>query len=268
MGIEFDILPGKGPRISDPVRTMEDVKGRCHRMEDPESSHPFIKEILSSLRQETEGKCTLLGFVGAPWTLAAYSAEGGASKNCEVTKRMMYEAPEVLEGLLEIVTDSIIEYASYQARSGAQVLQIFDSWGQYLSPDQFLRFAKPYAERVIVELKARHPDLPVIYFAHGGSGYLDLQRDMSADMLSLDWRCDMAAARATLGRDVRVAGNIDPLVLFASQAEIRSEVRKCIDAAGHEGHILNLGHGILQGTPEDNVAALVDEAKTYAKVPA
>lgn len=126
-------------------------------------------------------------------------------------------------------------------RSGAQVLQLFDSWGQHLSPDQFSRFAKPYAERVIIELKARHPETPIIYFAHGSGGYLERQADTAADMLSLDWRVDMATARRTLGANVAVAGNIDPLVLFAPEEQIRASVRECIDAAGPKGHILNLG---------------------------
>lgn len=241
MGIDFDILPGKGPIIPNAIRSLADVKERVHPMADPASSHPFIGEILGSLRKETEGKCTLLGFVGAPWTLAAYSIEGGSTKNCEHAKRMMYESPETLDALLETITDSIIEYASYQIRSGAQIMQLFDSWGQHLSPAQFVRFAKPFAERVTVELQARHPGTPVVYFAHGSSGYLELQKDMAADMLSLDWRCDMRTARATLGADVKVAGNVDPLILFAPQPAIRAAVRACIDEAGGQGHVLNLG---------------------------
>lgn len=291
VGIDFDILPGKGPLIADPIRSLADVRERCHPI-DPEKTHGFIADILGSLARETEGKCTLLGFVGAPWTLAAYSIEGKATKNCETTKAMMYTAPEILEGLLEVLTTALVEYGSYQIASGAQVLQVFDSWGQHLSPEQFTRFAKPYAERLIVELKARHPETPIIYFAHGGGGFLDLQRDMSADMLSLDWRVGMREARKVLGEGVNVAGNIDPLVLFAPESDIRAEVRRCIDEAGGKGHILNLGvhsasraphvpcfscrvrvpfcphtgHGILQGTPEENVAAFVDEAKSYTRV--
>ncbi|KAJ1630275.1 Uroporphyrinogen decarboxylase [Pavlovales sp. CCMP2436] len=267
-GIEFDILPGKGPQIADPIRSMDDFKSRVKPLDDPAKSHPFLGEILSSLRKETEGKTTLIGFVGAPWTLAAYSIEGGATKNCEIAKRMMHESPETLDALLDSLTDSIVEYASYQIRSGAQMMQLFDSWGQHLSPQQFLRFAKPFAERVTVELKARHPETPIIYFAHGSSGYLELQKDMSADMLSLDWRCDMKTARQTLGHGVKVAGNVDPLILFAGEADIRAAVRECIDDAGRQGHVLNLGHGILQGTPEENVAVFVDEAKRYVRVPA
>lgn len=241
MGIDFDIVPGKGPVIPDAIRSLADVKERVHPMADPSSSHAFIGEILGALRRETEGKSTLLGFVGAPWTLAAYAIEGGSTKNCEHAKRMMFESPETLDALLETITDSIIEYASYQIRSGAQIMQLFDSWGQHLSPAQFVRFAKPFAERVTVELQARHPGTPVVYFAHGSSGYLELQRDMAADMLSLDWRCDMRSARAVLGEGVKVAGNVDPLTLFAPEPAIRAAVRQCIDEAGGSGHVLNLG---------------------------
>lgn len=241
MGIDFDILPGKGPLIPKPLRSLADIRATVRPMTDPASSHAFIGEILGSLRKETDGKCTLLGFVGAPWTLAAYAIEGGSTKNCEHAKRMMFEAPDALDALLESITNSIIEYASYQIRSGAQIMQLFDSWGQHLSPTQFVRFAKPFAERVTVELQARHPGTPIIYFAHGSSGYLELQKDMSADMLSLDWRCDMRTARRTLGASVKVAGNIDPLILFAPEPQIRAAVRQCIDDAGGRGHVLNLG---------------------------
>lgn len=134
------------------------------------------------------------------------------------------------------------------------------SQAHHIGPGQFSTFAKPYADRAMTYVKARHPDVPLTYYANGGSSYLELQSDMACDMLCLDWACDMATARKTLGSDVLVQGNVDPTLLFGSEDQIRGGVRGCIGKAG-KGHILNLGHGVLQGTPEAAVAAFVDEAK-------
>lgn len=262
LGIEFDVVKGTGPIISDPVRSMSMVDGVTGHI-DPDSSLPFIRETLSALKNEIAGRTTLLGFVGAPFTLAAYSVEGKANKNCITTKQMMYQDPQILHALLSKLSDAIADYACYQIDCGAQVIQFFESWAHHLSPEQFLEFSKPYAERAMAKVKARHPHTPVIFFANGGSSYLELQRDLSSDMISLDWAVDMARARDTLGWEIPVSGNVDPMILFGGEAEIRKAVRDNIRKAGSRGHILNLGHGVLQGTPEENVQIFVDEAKKF-----
>jgi len=261
LGVDFDVVRGSGPVISSPLRTMADVAAMTP-LEDPDAKLPFIREILGNLRHETEGHATLLGFVGAPFTLVAYAVEGQANRHCIATKKMMSQAPEVLHAALENLAVAIGEYACHQIECGAQSVQFFESWAHHLSPEQFSMYAKPYVDRSMAYVKARHPDVPLIYYANGGSSYLELQRDMQADMISLDWAVDMRVARQTLGADRLVQGNVDPTLLFGSDAQIRDAVHSNIAAAGGKGkHILNLGHGVLQGTPEAAIASFVNAAK-------
>ncbi|EKX55115.1 plastid Uroporphyrinogen decarboxylase [Guillardia theta CCMP2712] len=259
MGIEFDVVKGSGPVIFDPIRSMDQIKS-LKPIDDPDASVPFLREILQSLRKETDGKTTLLGFVGSPFTLAAYSVEGKADKNCFQTKKMMYNQPEILHAFLDHIAENIAAYAIHQIDCGAQVLQVFESWAHHLSPEDFLIFGKPYADKAISLIKQKHPNVPIIYFANGGSSYLELQRDMKADMICVDWKIDMATARKTLG-DKPISGNVDPLILMGKESKIREAVRDCVHKARGVPHILNLGHGVIQPTPESAVAAFVDEAK-------
>ena len=166
---------------------------------------------------------------------------------------------------LDTLAVMIGNYACHQIECGAEVIQLFESWAHQISPKQFAEFAKPAAQKAIQIIKAKHPDVPVIYFANGGSSYLELQKDMGADMIAIDWHVDMAQARKILGPDMPISGNIDPTVLFGSKEQIEQAVRDCIDKAGGPGnkHLLNLGHGVMQGTPEEAVGWLVDEVKRY-----
>ena len=265
MGIDFDVIKGKGPVISNPPRCAADIAKLTH-LEDPGAQLPFVGETLRNLRKETEGRTSLLGFVGAPFTLAAYSVNGMANKHCFETKKMMSHDPEVMHAFCDHLATNIGEYACHQIEEGAQVIQFFESWAHHLSPDQFSEFAKPYANKAMAIVKAKHPDVPVIYFANGGSSYLERQTDMTSDSVCLDWGVDIAAARKTLGPKTPVSGNMDPMILFGPEASIRKEVRSIIDGAGGPGaHLLNLGHGVMQGTPEEAVGYFVDEAKTYTK---
>lgn len=260
LGIEFDVVKGKGPIIPEPIRSMEQVS-KLKKMDDPDSTLPFIRETLSTLRREITPETTLLGFIGTPWTLAAYSMEGKAEKNCQKTKTLMTHQPQVLHAFLSHLTEALIQYASYQIDSGAQVIQLFDSWAHHLSPDQFAEFSMPYAEKVMAGLKQRHPDVPVIFHANGGTGKLELMRGSIADVIGLDWSVDMAVARQTLGHDTRVQGNVDPMVLFGPDKAIEAAVHRCLSQAGPRGHILNVGHGVVQGTPEASVALFCDLAR-------
>jgi len=257
------VVRGSGPVIASPLRTMADVEAMTP-LDDPDAKLPFIREILGNLRHETEGAATLLGFVGAPWTLVAYSVEGSANRHCINSKKMMLQAPEVLHAALDRMSIAIGEYACHQIECGAQCVQFFESWAHHLGPGQFETFAKPYVNKAMAYVKARHPTVPVLYYANGGSPYVGLQRDMTADVIALDWAADMAASRQILGADRLVAGNVDPTVLFGSPEQIRAAVRQNIDEAGGPGrHILNVGHGVIQGTPEESVAAFVAAAKEY-----
>ncbi|KXZ54347.1 hypothetical protein GPECTOR_5g429 [Gonium pectorale] len=261
MGVEFDMVKGKGPVISNPVRSTEHLK-QLVPLSDPASRLPFISTILSTLRKEADSAgVTLLGFIGTPWTLAAYAMEGKADKDCKETKKIMFHNPALLHSFLDFLTEQLIVYAGYQIESGAQVIQLFDSWAHHLSPAQFAEFSLPYAERITRALKAKYPHVPVILHANGGTGKLELMRDTAADVVGLDWAVDMKDARATLGQGVKVQGNVDPMVLFGPEERIQAEVERCLRAAGPRGHILNVGHGVVQGTPESSVALFCELAR-------
>ncbi len=270
LGIDFDVVRGKGPQIYTEVRTEDDVS----KMADPETVNfdeklPFIREILSDLSKEAEkGNTSLIGFVGAPFTLAAYTIEGKSSKDCLQTKKMMMAdedgSNKAMSQFVDKLGTMIGRYGCHQIECGAQVIQVFESWAHQLSPTDFEMFAKPAAQKAIRIMKEKYPDVPVIYFANGGSSFLELQRDMGCDMIAVDWAVDMATAREILGPDVAISGNIDPRILFGTKEQIEQAVRDCIDKAGGPGkHLLNLGHGVMQGTPEDAVGWLVDECKRY-----
>lgn len=261
LGIEFDVIKGKGPVIADPVRSMERVKA-LRPMSDPSQSLPFIETILSTLRKELHGtEATLLGFVGTPWTLAAYAMEGKADRDCKETKKIMYNNPEVLHVFLNHLTEAIIVYAGYQIESGAQIIQLFDSWAHHLSPEQFAEFSLPYAERITAALKAKYPHVPVILHANGGTGKLALMRSTASDVVGLDWAVDMSEARQVLGSNVKVQGNVDPMILFGKEQAIIDATNKVLLQAGPRGHILNVGHGVVQGTPEANVGLFCELAR-------
>lgn len=259
MGIDMDIAEGKGPIIHSPIRTQEQVDKL--RPLEPEESLPFIKPILQALRQEVEGKSTVLGFVGAPWTLAAYAVEGKGSKTYSVIKNMAFSDPRILHQLLDKLTDAIATYIRYQIDCGAQVVQMFDSWAGQLSPQDYDTFALPYQQRVFQKVKETHPDTPLILLVSGSAGVLERMAKSGADILTIDWTVDMADARARLGRNVKVQGNLDPGVLFGSKEFIRDRIIDTVRKAGNWGHILNLGHGVLPETPEENVAFFFETAK-------
>lgn len=181
MGVEFDVVRGSGPVIPAPLRTAADVAALTP-LDDPDAKLPFIRTILGDLRKETEGRSTLLGFVGAPFTLVAYSVEGSANRHCIHTKKMMVQAPEVLHAALVHYADTVAKYACHQIECGAQCVQFFESWAHHLGAGQFAEFARPYANMAMAYVKRQHPDVPLVYYANGGSPYLELQRDMDADV--------------------------------------------------------------------------------------
>ncbi len=259
IGIPFDIIESKGPIINPPIRSQEQID-KLHPLE-PEESLPFIKTILKSLRAEVGNKSTVLGFVGAPWTLAAYAIEGKSSKNYAVIKSMAFSEATILHQFLSKLATAIATYIRYQIDCGAQVVQMFDSWAGELSPQDYEVFALPYHQQVAKSVKATHPDTPLILYISGSAGVLERMGQSGFDIISLDWTVDMAEGRQRLGREMKVQGNIDPGVLFGSQEFIRHRILDTIRKAGKGGHIMNLGHGVLVGTPEDNVRFFFETAK-------
>lgn len=259
IGIEMDVAEGKGPVIENPIRTQEQVDN-LHSLQ-PEESLPFIKTILQALRSEVGNKSTVLGFVGAPWTLAAYAVEGKGSKTYSIIKNMAFSEPAILHQLLTKLSDSIATYVRYQIDCGAQVIQMFDSWAGQLSPQDYETFALPYQKRVFEQVKQTHPDTPLILLVSGSAGLLERMSQSGADIVNVDWTVDMADARRRLGKEMKVQGNLDPGVLFGSKEFITERIHDTVRKAGNWGHILNLGHGVLPTTPEENVAHFFETAK-------
>jgi len=259
MGIPFEIVESRGPIIDHPIRTQAQVD-QVHTF-DPETALPFIRQILQTLRHEVENQATVLGFVGSPWTLAAYAIEGKSSKDYAVIKQMAYTEPAILHQFLSKLADAIALYVRYQIDAGAQVVQLFDSWAGQLSPQDYDTFALPYQQQVVRQVKATHPDTPLILYINNSAGLLERMAQAGVDIVSVDWTVDMAEARRRLGPEVGVQGNLDPCALFGPQSFIRDRVLEIIRKAGNRGHIMNLGHGVLQGTPEENVGCFFDTAK-------
>ncbi|GAV62479.1 URO-D domain-containing protein [Cephalotus follicularis] len=259
MNIPFDIVKGKGPVIFNPVCASDGVDQVREFV--PEESVPYVGEALTILRKEVDNKAAVLGFVGAPFTLASYVVEGGSSKHFTKIKKLAFSQPKVLHALLQKFANSMAKYIKYQADSGAQAVQIFDSWATELSPVDFEEFSLPYLKQIVDAVKQTHPDLPLILYASGSGGLLERLALTGVDVVSLDWTVDMAEGRRRLGPEVAVQGNVDPGVLFGSQDFITSRIIDTVRKAGKGKHILNLGHGIVVGTPEENVAHFFEVAK-------
>lgn len=259
IGIPFDIIESRGPVIDPPIRTLEQIR-QLHPLQ-PEESLPFVGETLRALRQEVGNRATVLGFVGSPWTLAAYAIEGKSSKDYSTIKRMAFTEPAVLHELLSKLSDAIATYVRYQIDSGAQIVQLFDSWAGQLTPQDYDVFALPYQQRIVQQVKATHPDTPLILYISGSAGVLERMGQSGVDIVSVDWTVDMAEARQRLGAGMGVQGNVDPCALFGSKDFIRDRILDTIQKAGRSKHILNLGHGILPNTPEENAAFFFETAK-------
>ncbi len=251
-GIGLEFSEGDGPVLHHPVRSPEDI-ARLPKV-DAAAAVPFVYDAVRKARAGL--KVPLIGFSGAPFTLASYMIEGGGSRNYVHTKKLMYEAPDAWNHLMTTLSDAVAAYLNAQIDAGADALQIFDSWVGCLSPLDYARFVLPHMKRLIGLLRR---EVPVIYFGTGTNGLLPLLRDCGSDVVGLDWRIDLAEGWGKVGHDVAVQGNLDPVTLFAPIAEIRTQVKAILDAAaGRPGHIFNLGHGILPKTPVDHVIALVD----------
>ena len=254
MGLDLEFAKGEGPVIHNPVRVAKDVD-RVLPLEDVTPLN-YVFEAVRLIRAALKPDLPLIGFAGAPFTLACYAIEGGSSRHYENAKTFMYRDPGAWNALMERLTDSTIAYLNAQADAGAQVLQLFDSWVGNLSPDDYLRFVSPHMTKLFQGLR---PGVPTIHFGTDTGSLLELQRDAGGDVIGLDWRVDLDRAWDRLGPGVAVQGNLDPVVLFAPVDEMRRQVRNVLRRAnGRPGHIFNLGHGILPTTPVDTVIALID----------
>jgi uroporphyrinogen decarboxylase len=262
MGLSLEFVKGEGPIIHNPVRTPSDVDSL--RIPQPEESLSFTLDAIRLARQELEPKgIPLIGFSGAPYTLASYAIEGSGSRNHQHAKGLMMGQPDVWRRLMEKLSQVVGDYLLAQARAGAQILQLFDSWAGILSPSDYRELVMPYSQRAI-EI-AQQADVPIIHFGTNTNGMLELIRDAGGDVIGVDWRIDLDAAWRRLGSEVAIQGNLDPIALFAPWDELKQRARRVLDqAAGRPGHIFNLGHGILPQTPVDNVRRLVDFVHEYS----
>lgn len=252
MGMKLEFSESKGPILYDPIRN--DVAVSRLRTIKAEEDVPFVMETVKILVNKLN--VPLIGFSGAPFTLATYMVEGGSSKNFINTKKMMYQTPDLYAKLMWKITDTVINYLQTQIEAGVHAIQVFDSWAGILSPYDFEQFALPYVQKIIATFKGK---VPVIYFAFNGSAMLKSVKKSGADVLGLDWRITMQDALGALGSDVAVQGNLDPVTLFGTKELIRDRVAKILEGArGAKGHIFNLGHGILPETPVDNAIAMVE----------
>ena len=263
LGLHLEFVKGDGPVIHNPIRTAADVEAL--RVRPAEETLDFTLQAIRQVRSELAGKVPLIGFSGAPFTLASYAIEGGSSRNYRLTKGLMYEQPQLWHNLLEIFATAVGDYLRAQAAAGAQVLQLFDSWIGALSPADYETYVLPHSKRAI-EIATSERDVPLIHFGTGTAGMLPLLKAAGGDVIGVDWRIDLATAWDQLGEGVAVQGNLDPVLLFAPVSEIKKQTARILDSVkGKPGHIFNLGHGILQHTPVEHVAALVDFVHEYSK---
>jgi uroporphyrinogen decarboxylase len=254
LGVGLAYAKGEGPVIGRPVRTRADV-ARLPDV-DPADAVPFVFETVRLARRALAGRVPLIGFAGAPFTVASYLIEGGSSRTFVVTKRLMYSEPDAWTALMAKLSAMTARYLGGQIAAGVDAVQLFDSWAGCLSPDAYRRYVLPHTRAVLAALPSQ---VPVIHFGTGTAGLLEAMRDAGGHLIGLDWRVDLDRAWARVGPDVGVQGNLDPAVLLSTTSEIKRGVAGVLSAAaGRPGHVFNLGHGVLPDTPWEHVRAMVD----------
>jgi uroporphyrinogen decarboxylase len=260
MGIHLEFVAGDGPVLHNPLRNAADVKQL--REVDPEESLAFVMQAITTTREGLKPDIPLIGFAGAPFTLASYMLEGGASRTYIHTKTFMYTNAEAWHTLMALLSRNLVRYLNGQIAAGAQAVQLFDSWVGNLCPDDYRTFVLPHSRSIIANLT---PGVPVLHFGTGTSTLLELMREAGGDVIGVDFRVELDHAWQRLGA-VGIQGNLDPVVLYTDRAYVRQRVARILrQAGGRPGHIFNLGHGILPTTPVDNVVALVDYVHTMSQ---
>lgn len=261
MGLDLEFAKGEGPVINNPVRSVADVKKLG--ISDPIEDTGYVMETLRILRGELEHKVPLIGFAGAPFTLASYAIEGHGTRDYEQCKALMWGEPEAWDLLMNKFSDTVIAYLCAQIDAGAQTLQLFDSWVGYVAPRDYERSVLPHTKRVLAEVKAYgdknvEGGVPLIHFPNGATSMLDLAQQAGGDIIGVDWRIDMKKAVQTIDRRFGIQGNIDPVALFAPDEAIERQVIDILEAVGtRRGHIFNLGHGIHKTSDPEKARTLI-----------
>ncbi|MHB8924716.1 MAG: uroporphyrinogen decarboxylase [Coriobacteriia bacterium] len=261
MGLDLEFAKGEGPVIHNPVRTLDDIKKL--KISDPIADTGYVMDTLGILRKELENKVPLIGFGGAPFTLASYMIEGHGTRDYEYTKALMWCEPWAWDELMTKITDTVIAYLSAQIDAGAQVIQVFDSWVGYVAPRDYERSVLPYTTRVIEALtehgnKVVPGGVPIIHFPNGATSMLDLAQQAGGDVIGVDWRLDMKHVVEQVDERFAIQGNIDPVALFAPDAELERMVVEILEAVGtRPGHIFNLGHGIHKTSDPEKARTMI-----------
>ncbi|MCW5976620.1 MAG: uroporphyrinogen decarboxylase [Bryobacteraceae bacterium] len=259
MGLKLKFVTGEGPVIDNPVRTSDDIDTLSISNTDELG---YVGEAIQLVVKALAGRVPVIGFVGAPFTVASYMIEGGASKSFLATKRMMYSDETLWRRLMGKLVDVLGPFAIHQVTAGARAIQVFDSWAGALGPDDYVRYVAPYS-RALIE-RIRSTGVPVIHFGTGTGGFFRELHAAGGDVLGVDWRVNVDQAWMDISYRAAIQGNLDPAVLFAPLPELRARVHELLKRTGSRpGHIFNLGHGILPETPQANVKAVVDIVREF-----
>lgn len=270
MGADLSFDTGK-PEFRTPISTPEQID-KLIIPSDIEASCDFVYETLSTIKKRVGTAVPVLGFAGAPWTLASYLIEGGGSKNFDAIKALMYTEPEAMHLLLEKLSETIIEYLCTKLKYGADMLQLFDTWASVLSTDDYKEFALPYQQKIISGIKARYPDALITLYVNGVATVLDYMIESGADVLSIDWRSNLKEVREYLAsyknfstaRSIAVQGNFDPCYLYGDKEFIQKKTLQMLESAGSEGgYIANLGHGILPNINPEHARVFINTVKNF-----
>ncbi len=262
MGLGLHFVEGEGPCFERPLRDEKSIYGLAPP--DPSKELRYVIDTIRQLRKALKNRLPLIGFSGSPFTLACYQIEGRGGSDFQLVKKMLYERPKLLDVLLEVNTKSVIDYLNAQIMAGADAVMIFDTWGGILSQECYIKFSLKYIERIlgglIPSLDGRK--VPKTVFSKGGAVWLDLLSKSGADAIGIDWQLDIGLARKVVNERVALQGNLDPSVLFGSPELVKSEVGKVLESYGNgSGHVFNLGHGVSQHTPPENVEILVEAVR-------
>ncbi|MDP2180608.1 uroporphyrinogen decarboxylase [Methylicorpusculum sp.] len=265
MGLGLYFSEGEGPIFERPIKTAADVDQLP--IPDPEQELRYVIDAVRLIRTTLQGRVPLIGFSGSPWTLATYMVEGRSSKSFQKIKTFMYEQPATVHKLLDKLAQSVALYLNAQIAAGAQAVMLFDTWGGMLTTEDYLEFSLYYAKQVLAQLNTNvaGQKIPTILFTKGGGLWLEDMAETGYDALGLDWQTDIHAARARVGNQVALQGNMDPISLYASPEVIREKVKAILAGYGTgSGHVFNLGHGILPDVPPDHVKAMVDAVHEFS----
>ncbi|MGB0219808.1 MAG: uroporphyrinogen decarboxylase [Sinimarinibacterium flocculans] len=263
MGLGLRFVEGEGPVFDRPVRDAHAIEALG--VPDPETELRYVMDAVRTIRGALGSRLPLIGFAGSPWTLATYMIEGAGGSDFHTIKRMAYDAPEALDSLLAKLAASVSLYLEAQQRAGADALMIFDTWGGVLSPADYVQFSLEPMARIVEHLKRVTPETPVILFTKNGGQHLEAMAETGCDALGLDWTTDLGSARSRVGTRVALQGNLDPTWLLAQPARIETAVARVLDSYGKgPGHVFNLGHGILQQTPPEHAAAMIEAVRNLS----